>query len=924
MDNPLVQKMLFKDMAAGIKTFAVIDCAATAAVTDDDTLFQRLDAPEVEKHHLLTGESTWTMARSAPYLVRLDTQPALEQWLLENSWGCAQAIFFASDADIQTLLTHLRACFDVRAENGRQVFFRFFDPFILGQLLPVLTPPEGALFFGPIRRFVLEDEDGQPRAFDRPQNQPAVDMDPGRLILAKRSIFSEAWNRQLMHQHAAKYQALGFTAHADPRSKSLPIEDRTGAKARLQKTPQGVTATTGLGRTFQYGLTACKNPAWAIDPAGNRIDLDIQERENIVTGHKQNLLNAIRMEQNRKCWVFDYDERNHLQSLDYPDGTQALFEYDAYGHLQRHTNRNGHNIRLERDHEERLTRHVDTNGHATAFDYEERLAASRITFADGAAFDFRYTDAGHLKTFLANDQRVADYTVDAETGSWRAHYTDGTWSDFTLEDGNVVRAENQAGTLELTYDANGQLASESFNQQTVRYQRNALGHLTGIVSPDGKTILFGRDADQRVNKIVDWNGRAMQIAYAPNGVLAHIAYPNGVRLQQNTTVSGLPERMTLISPASDEPIFDRRFERDLGSRVIRLHDNDHMIAYTYDPEGRLLGAQSDRADCNETFTLDPKANRLADCHGRYAINAADRIAQTGFAYDALGNQTEAVGPTGQSTYGWASANRLASAATPGAEALYAYDAFGRRVEKWVNGIRTRYVWAGAQVLQEIVLGPDGDRTIDYLFFPGTPVLLALRQDQRVYYAAFGHRYETLCLTDINGAVAWQADYDAFGNARIQKGEEIYQPLRLAGHYHDAETGLHYSAARYYDPRLGRYLSLDPLFVEGGGDNFYAYCDGDPINRIDPLGELFFVPILIGLAIGAAIGAGIEYYRQRQAGKGTDGWKIAKAALIGGAIGAIGGGVGAAIEGAIGASTLAGMAGVGFLSGAGPSVAEQCA
>ncbi|MFZ1984352.1 MAG: RHS repeat-associated core domain-containing protein, partial [Desulfatitalea sp.] len=327
---------------------------------------------------------------------------------------------------------------------------------------------------------------------------------------------------------------------------------------------------------------------------------------------------------------------------------------------------------------------------------------------------------------------------------------------------------------------------------------------------------------------------------------------------------------------------------------------------------------------NESFTLDAKANRLADSHGRYEIDAADRIALPGFDHDALGNQTEASGPTGQSTYGWASANRLASAATPGTEARYAYDAFGRRVEKRVNGIRTRYVWAGAQVLQEIVLGPDADRTIDYLFFPGTPVLLALRQNQRMYYAAFGHRYETLCLTDINGAVAWQADYDAFGNARIQKGEEIYQPLRLAGHYYDAESGLHYSAARYYDPRLGRYLSLDPLFLEGGGDNFYAYCDGDPINRIDPHGELFFVPILIGMAIGAAIGAGIEYYRQKQSGNGTDGWKIAKAALIGGAIGAIGGGVGAAIEGAVAASTLAGMAGVGFLSGAGSSVAEQCA
>jgi YD repeat-containing protein len=649
MDIHLLKKTLSKGMGTDAAYFAVIDCAATAAVTDDDTLFLRLSEPGVEKHHLLTGEAAWTMARSAPYLVRLDTQPSLEQWLAENSWGRAQTIFFTSDADVHTLLGHLRACFDVQAENGRRVFFRFFDPLILGQLLPALTPPEGALFFGPIQRFVMEDEDGQPRTFDRPQEPPMPDMDPGRLILAKRSIFSEAWNRRLMIQHAAKYQALGFKVHADLQSSSLTLEDRTGAKATLRKTAEGVSTTTGLGRTFRYGLTACKNPAWVIDPAGNRIDLDIQERENIVTHHKQSLLYAIRMEQNRKRWIFDYDARNHLKSIDYPDGAQALFEHDPYGHLSSHTDRNGHAARFARDHEERLTRHVDANGQATVFDYEDRLAPSRITFADGAAFDFGYTDAGHLQTFLANDQRVADYSVDPESGSWAATYADGTWARFTVQAGKITRAENQAGALTLTYDGNGMLVSESFNQQTVAYRRDALGQLTGIIAPDSQAIAFGRDKDQRVQQITDWSGRSLAVAYAPNGALESIAYPNGVRLEQNTAVSGLPERMTLTSPVADDPIFDRRLARDLCDRVVRLQDTDKTVAYTYDPEGRLLGAASDRADWNETFTLDAKANRLADRHSRYTINPADRIAQPGYDYDALGNQTAAAGPTGQST-----------------------------------------------------------------------------------------------------------------------------------------------------------------------------------------------------------------------------------------------------------------------------------
>jgi RHS repeat-associated protein len=872
------------------------------------------------------------MERSAPCLVRLDTQPELEAWLIETCWGNAQVIFFTSTAEVQTLLPHLRSLLDIRAENGRHVFFRFFDPLILGQLLSALSPSEAPCFFGPVQRFACEDDQARPRVFDRPPGKADANMHPSRLVTSKRSLFSVAWNRRLLEAHQQAYERLGFATSVDPAANALTLTDRDGAQATLQKTRDGVAVTTGEGRLFQYGLTACKNPAWIIDPAGRRIDLDIQERENIVHKNKQSLLHAIRMEENRKCWVFDYDERNHLQRIDYPDSTHALAEHDAYGHLRAYTDRNGHPTRFELDAHERLTRQVDANGQATVFDYEDRLAPARITFADGAAFEFKYTDQDTLHTFLANDEQVAEFQVDPESGSWQVRYNDGAHARFEVENGKVVRAENPAGTLVLAYDAQGLLVSETFNNQTVTYQRNASGLLTGIVTPSGRTIRFGRDGEQRVSRIVDWSGRAIGVTYALNGALERIEYPNGVRLQQATAPSGLPVQMQLTHPAADEPIFQRRFFRDRLDRVIQVRDARKSVAYSYDLEGRLLGAQSNHSAFCETFTIDAKANRLADAQARYQINAADRIEQPGFDYDRLGNLVERTVETqdlaslhASTRFQWGENNRLRTVRTPdGTVVRMAYDAFGRRVEKRVNGTRTRTIWAGAQPLQEIVLHPDGDRTIDYLFFPGTPVLLALRDNHQIHYAAFGHRYETLCLTDVDGAVAWQADYDAYGNARIEKGAEIFQPFRLAGHYLDSETGLHYSAARYYDPRLGRYLSMDPLFLEGGGDNFYAYCDGDPINRIDPHGELFFVPILIGMAIGAAIGAGIEYYRQRQAGKGTDGYKIAKAALIGGAIGAIGGGVGAAVEGVIGATTLTGMGGVGFLSGAASSVAEQCA
>ena len=76
---------------------------------------------------------------------------------------------------------------------------------------------------------------------------------------------------------------------------------------------------------------------------------------------------------------------------------------------------------------------------------------------------------------------------------------------------------------------------------------------------------------------------------------------------------------------------------------------------------------------------------------------------------------------------------------------------------------------------------------------------------------------------------------------------LENPIRiLAGQYYDQETSLHYNYHRYYDPATGRYLTADPIGLEGG-INVFAYANNNPVNFVDPWGLEG-----IGIAYGGAI------------------------------------------------------------------------
>ncbi|EES3894330.1 RHS repeat protein [Escherichia coli] len=106
--------------------------------------------------------------------------------------------------------------------------------------------------------------------------------------------------------------------------------------------------------------------------------------------------------------------------------------------------------------------------------------------------------------------------------------------------------------------------------------------------------------------------------------------------------------------------------------------------------------------------------------------------------------------------------------------------------------------------------------------------------RKVHFYHCDHRGLPLALISEDGNTAWSAEYDEWGNQLNEENpHHLHQPYRLPGQQYDKESGLYYNRNRYYDPLQGRYITQDPIGLEGGW-SLYAY-PLNPVNDIDPLG-----------------------------------------------------------------------------------------
>jgi RHS repeat-associated protein len=405
-----------------------------------------------------------------------------------------------------------------------------------------------------------------------------------------------------------------------------------------------------------------------------------------------------------------------------------------------------------------------------------------------------------------------------------------------------------------------QLITKVTPEGTLSYTYYPAGQVESINSSNAHGVSVGYTYDDlnRLSTVVDnrlTGNNTTTYTYDNASNVATVKYPNGL------TSTFTYDAVNRLTELSTPPVADYKYTLGAtGNRTNateQIQQSSRTIQWSYDNIYRLTQETIDDSNNNNgdngyaSYTLDPVGNRtgatstfssLSPGFGTY--NANDEVSSE--SYDANGNTTKTANGN---QYTYDSENHMLSMANGGASVTMIYDAFGNRVAKTVNGVTTQYLVEDdvnptgyPQVVEELV---NGAVTRQYTFGLQrisenlSPVVAGSSAWTPSFYGYDGGG-SVRQLTNSLSVVTDEYEYDAFGNSFTKSGTTPNNYL-YRGEQYDADLGLYYLRARYYNPATGRFLSRDPNAgkpTDPQSLHKYLYAGVDPINRVDPHGREF--------------------------------------------------------------------------------------
>jgi len=475
--------------------------------------------------------------------------------------------------------------------------------------------------------------------------------------------------------------------------------------------------------------------------------------------------------------------RGEMESATDGEDEETTYLYDASGNREKLTNRRGHDYIFVYDDAHRLTSTTTPS-----------LKVTNTTYFDNNLVHTVKEPSLETTTFAYNGKNLVSSKTDPE-GVISYGYDDSGLLETVTEGTEVItRTYDERGRLETLLTADGDL---------LKYKYDLNNNLSKITYPDNKEVDYTYNSRNLLKTVTDWNNRVTTYYYDRLGRLDGVTRPNGTGC-------------TMLYDAAGQLLHRKE---NAGGKLFSY------LRFKYDDVGQIenrfrapiFNSGWQQPDVTATYDDD---NRLLTFDGQSIVHDDDGNMTTGPVRPDSGNLTLV----------YNSRNQLESADG----VSYTYDAEGRRRTITDNEGETRDVIDSSAAMSRLLVRhhPDESKTF-YVY--GLGLLYEVDEVENTKTFHFDQVGSTIARTDDSGAVIGRAEYSAYGLLVRAEGD-METPFLYNGQagIQTDPNGLLNMRARYYSPYVMRFLNADPIGFSGG-QNWFAYADGNPISSSDPFG-----------------------------------------------------------------------------------------
>ncbi len=562
---------------------------------------------------------------------------------------------------------------------------------------------------------------------------------------------------------------------------------------------------------------------------------------------------------------YTYTRTGRLKSVVDALGNETAYTYDSLDNLKSIHRAEGL-VGLEESTGE-IFPTVGKDGHVTVYDYNLSGQLTEVVDALGQKEKFEYDQYGRLisKTDKDDYKTAYSYALDNQLSSIK--YADGR-------------------SVELSYDALGRLAKFIDWLGVTEIERDILGRAISVTDYKGKKVSYTYGKTNERTSITYPNGKRVDYIYDDKLNLTELI--NGNK-KTRYTYDELDRLIEKRLPNANREVMDYLPGGSLKS--LELYDNNGLLdkyAYSYDTQG------------NRT-EIDRLRRNLDEISGRYSYryDLEKRLTSVSFngeilrsySYDAFGNRSSMLEDGNTTMYSYDVLDRLLEENNIFEKRTYSYDKRGNIAEKRINdALEKTFTYDATNMLTQVddvskgkasynynglgkrVSAVNPTEKIDYLLdltkdyhnmlersvngkvetYTYDSNVVSMSKEGQEYFYMHDELGTGMYLTGTDGMTVSSYAYDEFGRSlnpftgkrkkpSYTKKDNIIQPLAFTGYQHDEMTDSYYAQARYYDARVGRFISRDNyMFTDIGNPeslNLYEYCFNSPIDFYDPSGNV---------------------------------------------------------------------------------------